>query len=402
MNEIFDKFLQEQKDNVYVEGVKKLKKGVRSSVTLGMRSGDDGADGRGQDNDEEEVEVSIKEVDIAKEYEEQEKLQSEYRDAVEQMIAESSVHDKEIETCQEYLQEIRIDDEWDCETILSTYSTLDNHPTVIKDTNSKFKKYKSRHAKEMDAIEERKSRGTGSIASIASSILGGGGGAGSVSSIAASLRRQNSSSSSSGGGGSSSSMKGSREQQSLSTVVVIDKTHGGTKLRQAASSPSMTPQPTPPPSKIVLAGRLNLPEGYGPGSLKPRKRDEKDRKGATTARATRGGGLEEIAEESSEESDDVDESVDGHDDDDDDDGDDDKNTEYSSEQKQGKGRSGSRLKVKETAVEKKARKSQVKEENRRKRLEKKELKTMFKVEGNKLTRSVASEQSTDHVSVFRY
>lgn len=382
MNEIFDKFLQEQKDNVYVEGVKKLKKGVRSSVTLTLL-GDDATDSRG----EEEVEVSIKEVDVAKEYEEQEKLQSEYREAVMQMIAESSIHDKEIETCQEYLQETRIDDEWDCETILSTYSTLDNHPTVIKDTNSKFKKYKSRYVKEMDAIEDRKSRGTGSIASIASSILGGGG-AGSVSSIAASLRRQNHSSSGGGGG----SMKGSHEQQPISTVVVIDKAHSATRLRQAASSPSSTPQP----SKIVLAGRLNLPEGYGPGSLKPRKRDEKDRKGVT-ARATRSGSLEEIAEESSEENEDE-KSVDGHDDDDEGD---DKNTEYSSEQKQGKGRSSSRLKV-ETPVEKKARKSQVKEDNRRKRLEKKELKTMFKVEGSKLTRSAASEQSTDHVSVFRY
>jgi len=387
MNEIFDKFLQEQKDNVYVEGVKTLKKGVRSSVTLTL-VGDDATDSRG---DNEEVEVSIKEVDVAKEYEEQEKLQSEYREAVMQMIAESSIHDKEIETCQEYLQETRIDDEWDCETILSTYSTLDNHPTVIKDTNSKFKKYKSRYAKEMDAIEDRKSRGTGSIASIASSILGGGG-AGSVSSIAASLRRQNHST---GGGGGS--MKGSHEQQPISTVVVIDKAHSATKLRQAASSPSSTPQP----SKIVLAGRLNLPEGYGPGSLKPRKRDEKDRKGVT-ARSTRGGSLEEIAEESVEENEDE-KSVDGHEDDDDNDDDegDDKNTEYSSEQKQGKGRFSSRLKM-ETSVEKKARKSLVKEENRRKRLEKKELKTMFKVEGSKLTRSVASEQSTDHVSVFRY
>ena len=388
MNEIFDKFLQEQKDNVYVEGVKTLKKGVRSSVSLTL-VGDDATDSRG-DHDDEEAEVSIKEVDVAKEYEEQEKLQSEYLEAVEQMIAESSVHDKEIETCQEYLQETRIDDEWDCETILSTYSTLDNHPTVIKDTNSKFKKYKSRYAKEMDAIEDRKSRGTGSIASIASSILGGGG-AGSVSSIAASLRRQNHSG---GGGGGGGSRKGNHEQQPISTVVVMDKAYSATRLRQAASSPSSTPQP----SKIVLAGRLNLPEGYGPGSLKPRKRDEKDRKGVT-ARGTRGGSLEEIAEESSEENEDE-KSVDGHDDDDDDEGDD-KNTEYSSEQKQGKGRFSSRLKM-ETSAEKKVRKSQVKEENRRKRLEKKELKTMFKVEGSKLNRSAASEQSTDHVSVFRY
>lgn len=40
--------------------------------------------------------------------------------------------DTGIETCQAYLQEVREEEEWDCESILSTYSTLDNHPTLIK------------------------------------------------------------------------------------------------------------------------------------------------------------------------------------------------------------------------------------------------------------------------------
>ena len=42
---------------------------------------------------------------------------------------------KEIEALlatQVYLQEEEARDEWDCETILSTYSTLDNHPSLIK------------------------------------------------------------------------------------------------------------------------------------------------------------------------------------------------------------------------------------------------------------------------------
>lgn len=29
-------------------------------------------------------------------------------------------------------------EEWDCETIISTYSTLDNHPRLIKDPKSKL------------------------------------------------------------------------------------------------------------------------------------------------------------------------------------------------------------------------------------------------------------------------
>lgn len=56
----------------------------------------------------------------------------------------------------------------------------------------------------------------------------------------------------------------------------------------------------------------------------------------------------------------------------------------------------------ETAEEKQARKEAVKAERRAKRAGKKELRTAFKAEGAKMIRSVGNEQSTDHVSVFRY
>jgi protein LTV1 len=56
----------------------------------------------------------------------------------------------------------------------------------------------------------------------------------------------------------------------------------------------------------------------------------------------------------------------------------------------------------ETAEEKKARKEAVKEERRAKRVNKKELRNVFKCEGTKMIRSTANEQTTDHVSVFRY
>ena len=42
----------------------------------------------------------------------------------------------EVWKCQEYLAEEREEEHWDCETILTTYSTLDNHPSIIKDTNN--------------------------------------------------------------------------------------------------------------------------------------------------------------------------------------------------------------------------------------------------------------------------
>lgn len=42
----------------------------------------------------------------------------------------------EVWKCQAYLAEEREEEQWDCETILTTYSTLDNHPSIIKDTNN--------------------------------------------------------------------------------------------------------------------------------------------------------------------------------------------------------------------------------------------------------------------------
>jgi protein LTV1 len=46
---------------------------------------------------------------------------------------------------QPYLAEEREEEQWDCETILTTYSTLDNHPSLINDGNmSKTKKRRER------------------------------------------------------------------------------------------------------------------------------------------------------------------------------------------------------------------------------------------------------------------
>lgn len=40
--------------------------------------------------------------------------------------------DNDLMMSQEYLREERVHEQWDCETILTTYSTLDNHPSIIK------------------------------------------------------------------------------------------------------------------------------------------------------------------------------------------------------------------------------------------------------------------------------
>jgi protein LTV1 len=44
---------------------------------------------------------------------------------------------------QEYLREEREQEQWDCETILTTYSTLDNHPAVIQKERRHKKKGQS-------------------------------------------------------------------------------------------------------------------------------------------------------------------------------------------------------------------------------------------------------------------
>ena len=47
---------------------------------------------------------------------------------------------------QAYLAEEREQEQWDCETILTTYSTLDNHPSLIKETGPRSRKKKEKKA----------------------------------------------------------------------------------------------------------------------------------------------------------------------------------------------------------------------------------------------------------------
>lgn len=116
---------QQQKDNLFVEGTK-LRKGVRSSIKV---PGSTTAAG-GEDSDEEETAAGA--VDVSAALREQIELQEETEQVLLRMKREAANKDTSIETCQEYLKEVRIEEEWDCESILSTYSTLDNHPTLIK------------------------------------------------------------------------------------------------------------------------------------------------------------------------------------------------------------------------------------------------------------------------------
>lgn len=176
--------------------------------------------------------------------------------------------------------------------------------------------------------------------------------------------------------------------------------------------------PAAGPGKIVLSGRLNLPEGFGPTPYEKRKElpqrsldsstlqvnttPSANYAGTTGTKPTGSGSkaskgpkaaLHDIAEEGSESegesSDDGEGSQAGSGD------------EGSSDERK-HNRSMARKRRQETPEEKKARKEAVKEERRQKRTGKKELKNAFKAEGTRIIRSVGNEQSTDHVSVFKY
>jgi protein LTV1 len=60
---------------------------------------------------------------------------------------------KEIETCQEYLAEEKPVENWDCETILSSYSILENHPSQIQEP-AKFRHYKNRYIRAVESSVE--------------------------------------------------------------------------------------------------------------------------------------------------------------------------------------------------------------------------------------------------------
>ena len=162
------------------------------------------------------------------------------------------------------------------------------------------------------------------------------------------------------------------------------------------------------PGKIVLSGRLNLPEGFGPSQYEKRKELpqrlldsstlQQEGKSSSSGTGSTKKGLHNIAEASEEEEEDDDEDEESGSDDEDGDG---EGEEGEGERKHRSGNM-SRKRRQETPEEKKARKEVVKEERRNKRQGKKELKSAFKAEGARIIRSVGNEQSTDHVSVFRY
>ena len=78
-----------------------------------------------------EDDVASDTVDLKKEVNEQKMRQIAGQLDLEEFNEINDTH-QGILKCQAYLREERPEELWDCESIISTYSTLDNHPSVIK------------------------------------------------------------------------------------------------------------------------------------------------------------------------------------------------------------------------------------------------------------------------------
>lgn len=111
-----DEFLQGSRDDQLAEGIITYTKGSRT------------IDESNNDLDEVELVKKVQEFII----ESTEEIVS-----TDQIEIERDLHEMMIS--QEYLREEKVQDQWDCETILSTYSTLDNHPSIIQKERKKKK-----------------------------------------------------------------------------------------------------------------------------------------------------------------------------------------------------------------------------------------------------------------------
>lgn len=109
-NQALDEFLQEEKDLQLVDGVTAPTKGLRFIPALDSETDENNP------------------PDIHTEYNKQLEIQAAFMEVTKNLNEDH----RDIETCQEYLRHENEREEWDCETILSTYSTLDNHPSLIK------------------------------------------------------------------------------------------------------------------------------------------------------------------------------------------------------------------------------------------------------------------------------
>lgn len=277
--------------------------------------------------DEEELDTNV-EVDFKAEYTVQLAQQAAWLEEINELAIESKNNDKAIPTCQEYLRVERVHEEWDCESVLSTLSTTDNLPTRLGPANSNQGK---RRIQDRFKLQHQPQQLPPSS--------------------------------------SSSVMSNSFNNKS----TICGSSIAGSNANQ---------------SKIELAGKLNLPQGFDPRKSAAIQQAQLERQKEKEVIATQREKerLQRVNESNAEDKGDDDEqsndeeSADGSDD-----------SDFIKDNKS----------KKETAEEKKARKAQVKADRRTKRAAKKQVKKAFRVESSRLVRNLA-QPGVENVSVFRY
>lgn len=328
LNEALNEFLQESKDEILCNGLGEstYKKGSRN-IDL-IEKWEPSPDSI----DKEEVAERLKEMTLDLPEEEEDLPEEEY-------------------ITQEYLRERREEEQWDCETILSTYSTLDNHPSMISADRSRQKRRVYKGRGRARGLEDDDSAG-GSVAA--------------------------------------SSYQGTQYSNKSQSAIPGGRFYSKGQLRSMDSGGGRAAK------KIVLAGKHSLPLGFGlagksassskTGGSHSSERDSEDEVVDLNSRRKK----LEVPFEKIQEEDEDDEEEEEH-------------SGSSSEDEQG----GRKAKVKvtkrkETAEEKRQRKARVKEERRSKRAMKKEQKMAFRREETRLGFVSDQRQDTDRISVFKY
>eukprot|EP01039_Chlorochromonas_danica_P007236 gene7236-8002_t len=339
-----DEFLQEEKDRVYAEG-NLVRKGARHLRVV--RAGDQPGE---VDNNNYDVQPPVQAEEIHAMATEQAILQEVWAEEVAEVEAESAERREEEEqailNCQAYLKEVKIREEWDCETILSTYSTMDNHPRLLA-----------------GSVSRRSKSGASSAA---------------ASTVGKLNKRLN-----------KTQLQGYREYMAENFPLAAGEAGSSSSVNSYGVTPAVSDKEKAAlkqqGQKIVLAGRLNLPEGFGPDRSGGKKKTE-----STQQQPAK---INTIVEEEEEEQEEEEE-------DDDDDEEDEEGEEEGEED--GEKRSKKGAKPKESAEEKKARKIAVKQAKRERREQKKQLKMAFKEEAGKILRRLGKEASTERHTVYTY
>jgi hypothetical protein len=292
---------------------------------------------------------------------EQARLQEEWAEEVQELDRMAEESAKVIPICQEYLREEKMRETWDCESILSTYSTTDNLPTVLSN-----KRY-------------------------------------------APKRQQNSSSSSSNSVSNRSTYSHSSQRR-----------HARSQHPPAVSVAALLAnRPAPLTGKIVLSGRLNLPAGFTPKDARLKEQQDTVQKlhhilGESSSSSSSSSAVERTAESKQRKKQSkstVLQKVDEEEEEEEQEGEEEGNAVDSDENDDGEEEgsddeeiaSNVRRRGRETAEERKLRKQEVKNARRHKRAAKKQMKESFAVEQVKIVKALGRETAaTEHVSVFRY